>query len=498
MMGLEDVVVDMDQYVDLPEEELYAQIETREARKVLLDQFRPNPSLWQKQFLDTVAKAQEGSGMTSTFRGLRILIQRQTLVAINNHFYHTSKGTKVVLDPKDIVESAKGSTYWTPNDFQQESNIENDDEMKIQENASDLVQPTEPSKIENEMDIDVLNTDCLDAAHSLLCSGYNPCVLNMANAYNPGGGWHRGAGAQEENLCRRSTLITALTNHNPSRDQVLDPERSWKYPIGALDAVYNPKVIVFRSNEQMGYDFLAEPYSIGIVTAAMVKHPSFTKQFDYTQDSKPEITNKLKAVLRTAFINGHDSVVLSAWGCGAFRNPPVGQAKLWKELLFNDEEFKGKFKKIVFAIFDDHNTGKAHNPFGNYLPFLETFGITQNRISEFVDSMNRNESVDGGDDEEMKEEDGGDIFENLKSVFEGISESEKTRDLEYDVVSEKLGGNSAAINVLYCGGWKRTSDGSRLRLESKRIQIAGDVYQQLIQYKNSMPGVEEEQQKSKD
>ena len=214
----------------------------------------------------------------------------------------------------------------------------------------------------------------------------------------------------------------------------------------------------------------------------------FSKTFDYTEESKPQIAAKLKSVLCSAAIHGHDSLVLSAWGCGAFKNPPFGQSKLWREILFDDKEFEGKFKKIVFAIFDDHNTGKPHNPMGNYLPFLERFGITKRRISEFVESMNQNE-VDDDDEEKGNDDDddnGGDTFDSLKAIFEGISENEKTRDLEYEAVRDQFGGNMAALNVLYCGGWKRSSDGARLQLERKRMQIANDVYQQLMQHEKEV------------
>jgi uncharacterized protein (TIGR02452 family) len=65
---------------------------------------------------------------------------------------------------------------------------------------------------------------------------------------------------------------------------------------------------------------------------------------------------------------------LGAFGCGAFANPPNHIAKLFKE-VFLENEFSGVFKYVVFSIFEDHNSGKLHNPNGNVLPFFETFDI---------------------------------------------------------------------------------------------------------------------------
>jgi Uncharacterized protein conserved in bacteria len=56
----------------------------------------------------------------------------------------------------------------------------------------------------------VINADCLEAAEILLNSGFNPCVLNLANDLKPGGGVLNGAGAQEENLFRRTNLFMSL------------------------------------------------------------------------------------------------------------------------------------------------------------------------------------------------------------------------------------------------------------------------------------------------
>ena len=64
--------------------------------------------------------------------------------------------------------------------------------------------------------------------------------------------------------------------------------------------------------------------------------------------------------------------VLSAFGCGAFQNPPHHVARLFKEVFFEDE-FRNRFRLVVFAIMDDHNSWREHNPEGNLLPFLREF-----------------------------------------------------------------------------------------------------------------------------
>jgi len=80
---------------------------------------------------------------------------------------------------------------------------------------------------------------------------------------------------------------------------------------------------------------------------------------------------KIRIILHIALVNHHDSIVLSALGCGAYKNPPRHMAELFKEVL-QEDLFRGKFKVMVFAIFDDFNAHKEHNPEGNFRPFLET------------------------------------------------------------------------------------------------------------------------------
>ena len=82
---------------------------------------------------------------------------------------------------------------------------------------------------------------------------------------------------------------------------------------------------------------------------------------------------KIRTIFRIGMANGHDSLVLSAFGCGAFANPPAHIAKLFHQVM-EEDEFKNRFKLIDFAILDGYKTGMSHNPEGNLMPFKREFG----------------------------------------------------------------------------------------------------------------------------
>ena len=183
--------------------------------------------------------------------------------------------------------------------------------------------------------------------------------------------------AQEENLFRRSAYSASLCNTITSFDNkdLLHKKRKWKYPIHEFGSIYSPNVYIFRSNESSGYKYLTQPYKLSFIAAAMYRFPQIHHETRRYESDKiiENIKKKMRSLLRVAYMNKHDCLVLSAWGCGAFRNPPEHQAELWREVL-NEKEFKDAFDCIVFAILDDENAKRMHNPNGNYRPFADIFG----------------------------------------------------------------------------------------------------------------------------
>ena len=68
---------------------------------------------------------------------------------------------------------------------------------------------------------------------------------------------------------------------------------------------------------------------------------------------------KMRTILRIAIVRGHSDLCMGAFGVGfGFRNPPTQVAKMWREILFNENEFNGAFSNVVFAIESTSGTNK--------------------------------------------------------------------------------------------------------------------------------------------
>lgn len=220
--------------------------------------------------------------------------------------------------------------------------------------------------------INVIDSDCLYAAKAMLDKNLNPCVLNMASFHTPGGGVINGSSAQEENIFRRTNIFKSLYQFNSIGTQYGVKQKEERYPLDYnFGGIYTPNVTVFKGSDDTNYTPLEEPFKIGVVSVAAVKNPRCEngKLVPWVVDI---IKNKIKQILDIALSNGHDSLVLSAFGCGAYKTPPTEMARLFKEVL-SSENYKDVFKEIQFAIINLKSTNGEHNPQGNFKPFYEAF-----------------------------------------------------------------------------------------------------------------------------
>ena len=242
--------------------------------------------------------------------------------------------------------------------------------------SSPISLPAEYIKADTQ--ISVLNVDCILATRDLVEQGMNPALLNMASLYHPGGGVLQGSGAQEEDLCRRSTLAISLYQfslpggrYGDLADMVGVKRRAERYPMdNTYGGIYSPDITFFRGTQEEGYALLDEPFKAAVISVASLnynpKHGH--NQLDngnIPEADKPVLKEKIRTILRIGILKGHDSLVLGALGCGAFCTPPAQMARLFHHVL-DEQEFQGRFKEIVFAIIDSPSSN-------NFKPFQKEF-----------------------------------------------------------------------------------------------------------------------------
>ena len=81
----------------------------------------------------------------------------------------------------------------------------------------------------------------------------------------------------------------------------------------------------------------------------------FLHNLHITKLSTPLIVSKLglrariRNILEVAAANGADNLILGAFGCGAFNNPPDLVAGCFRYYLV-DKGYRDYFKRVVFAI----------------------------------------------------------------------------------------------------------------------------------------------------
>ena len=230
----------------------------------------------------------------------------------------------------------------------------------------------QPSEKKFETNIMVVNDDTLYAAKKFLSEG-TTAVLNMASFHTPGGGVTRGSSAQEESLFRRTNLHKSLYQFHYVGDEYGIPQREERYPLQTTyGAIYTPNVTVFRNVERDGCEFLDEPYKVNVITMAAIKQPPINEDGTIADWAKDILRKKVAQMLSIGYVNGNENLILGAFGCGAYGTPPNEMAKIFHEVIYSDTYY-WLFKNICFAIFEDGNAFKKHNPQGNLKPFMDVF-----------------------------------------------------------------------------------------------------------------------------
>ena len=178
--------------------------------------------------------------------------------------------------------------------------------------------------------------------------GKKTVVLNFANNHSIGGAPFS-AGAQEESLCRCSTLYPCLQAMKTPFYQKHSDDYSRRHldVMGNDDLIYTPDVVVFKTDERTDpicpqMMDKSEWYKVDVITCAA---PELSKMRRRPSNYDAIITSRIKKILDVAAKEKAEALILGAWGCGAFKNDPVVVSRAFYSLLKNYN-----FEVVEFAL----------------------------------------------------------------------------------------------------------------------------------------------------
>ena len=225
-----------------------------------------------------------------------------------------------------------------------------------EKNADDIFQNL-TQETGKEAEIIVSKKRSFEAASAY--RGKHISVLNFASATNPGGGVTKGASAQEECLCRVSTLYKCI-----SASEITEAfhKKHWRaLKTGEMDSFYNDdciqtcNVTVFKSDTAKTV-LLPEKdwFDVDVISCAA---PNLRRMSQHDKQWKKNVTDqelldiykkRINRVLDIARYAKSEVVILGAFGCGAFANPPELVAKAMHASI---DEHKYDFETIELAIY---------------------------------------------------------------------------------------------------------------------------------------------------
>lgn len=229
--------------------------------------------------------------------------------------------------------------------------------------------PVEPGSMNSQKEVRYVNTivevtseGSFEMARRVVKESdesYVTAVLNFASAKHPGGMVLQGSSAQEECLCRESTLFPVLANEKFSFDYYSYNKKLCKETGNSLysnRAIYTPDIYVFKEHNK----YIEDKDKWIKVSVITIPAPNIRNGFpkdivdSYDKDTIEEYLDilykeRIETMLYIAEKNKVDNLILGAWGCGVFRNDPYKVAKAFRDRIITN--YTNSFNYIGFPIY---------------------------------------------------------------------------------------------------------------------------------------------------
>lgn len=230
----------------------------------------------------------------------------------------------------------------------------------------------------------------LATAKPYVNKGKRVAVLNFANPVQPGGDVQKNR-YQEVCLCRSGNLYKSLTSEN-ARDYyamnkaILKKNQFNSMFIGTDRVIYSPGVTILKNTfyrpmfmDKEDEQYMALSHCLDVLSCSA---PFFSGSGYILPNGDLEhvLKRRIRNIFEVAIENEIEVLVLGAFGCGGFHNPPELVAESFREVIL-EERYKNAFDEIVFAV----------KKRGTICPVIEVFE------RNFSDFPNINENGSGAE-----------------------------------------------------------------------------------------------------
>ena len=255
-------------------------------------------------------------------------------------------------------------------------------------------------------------------------------VLNLANPVNPGGGVRRGSKAQEEDLCRKSSLLLSLESLEAS--VYYKYNKSLNTYMGSDAVMITPQVEIIKDENG---DLLDESVIVSVMTcAAPMLRDGMEGLTD--QEYRDMVYGRITGMLKVAAYLGYEVLILGAFGCGAFSNDAHVVSDLFykalKEFDYDGMKAKDFFRRIDFAVLS-----RSADQY-NYKEFARNFSdfYHEEDAEDVADALERVKKMEVNLDRIRGSLVGGAIGDALGYAVEFLQEDQIFRKYGYEGITE--------------------------------------------------------------
>jgi len=227
--------------------------------------------------------------------------------------------------------------------------------------------------VDNTYDTDITVTSDRSFQAAMRLVAHNPgckvAVMNFANAFHAGGGVVRGASAQEECLCRTSTLYP-LIYRKSLYNSFYKYHKDKNTPKASDSLIYTEGVVICKTDEDIPKRMDKKDWvTVDVITIAAPDLRKTSNVFFGLVNGGGNMSDaelfgyhvkRAIHMFTVAASKGADVLVLGAFGCGAFQNNPEVVARAYKIAI---QEFPKVFKKIEFAVYCPPGSSKNYDVF---------------------------------------------------------------------------------------------------------------------------------------